>query len=153
MSMTYSSQFNLNNLRQRFFIKKEMVDTAVDQTLNAGAEEIAEKAKSNAPVDTHNLEEAIHVEKGFSKAGNIRYTVVCDGEGSEGRDVAEYASIMENELQPYGNGNYNLGPLSQAKADGGNDVGGKFMERAVEQKKAEVVASVKSAVRKATKGV
>lgn len=147
MGMAYSTKFSLNGLKQRFFLKQEMMQTMVENTIKEGAEEIAAKAKSNAPVDTHNLEDAIDVEKDNTRAGNVQYTVSCQGSGSTGRDVTDYAIIMEEQLQPYGSGPYNLDTGSQEKRDSGHDVGGKFMARAVEDKKPDIIAKVRKRVK------
>lgn len=150
MAMRYSSQFSLSRLRQNLFSRQYRVNGSMHMVTKAGAEEIMKKSQSNAPVDTHNLEEAHHIDTSFTKADNVRFQIEVSGVGSGSdrpRDVADYAMEMHEHLAPYGSGEYNLGPDSIAKAAAGNDVGGKYLERAVESLKAEIIADMRRAIR------
>lgn len=100
-------------------------------------EKIKELAKSNAPVDEGNLEEAIKMEVDRGGIhGRTRVSVYIDEamEAGNNKVVGDYAILMHEGLAPYGSGAYNLGVKSQAKAAGGGDVGGKFMERAIKER-------------------
>lgn len=124
------------------------------------AEKIVEKARSNAPVDKHNLEQAIKMReiRGgrdplSGKFARARFEIYIDGtiEDNDGKPVSEYAMIMHEELAPYGAGFYNLGPASQAKASSGNDVGGKFLERAVDERRAIIAYKSRQIADRATR--
>jgi len=98
---------------------------------------IRDLARKYAPIDHGNLEEAIKVETlggGRDNAGRFArksYSVFVDLDmkGHDGRDIRRYAYLMHEHLTPYGP--YNLGPNSQAKQEGQNEmVGGMYLERA-----------------------
>lgn len=151
MGMRYSSQFNLDKLRQNLFSRQAMFNAEMHMATEEGAKRIMEQSISNAPVDTHNLEKAHHIKTEFTRADHVRFSIEVSGVGSGSehpRDVADYAMEMHEALAPYGYGAYNLGPLSQAKAAAGHDVGGKFLERAVESEKPAVIESIRKAVRR-----
>lgn len=159
MAMAYSSQFNLDKLRQSLFAKQGRANAAMRQATEAGAEKIMEKSQSNSPVDTYNLEEAHHIEQTLTEADHVRFKVEVSGVGygsDDPRDVETYAMIVHENLAPYGTGELNgkpfsIGKLSQAKAAAGNDVGGKFLDRAVESEKKAAIEGIRQAVRKSLK--
>lgn len=111
------------------------------------AEQIKKETVDNAPVDTHGLEKAIETSSeggGRDPIGRfqrVRYVVYINAntENSDGEAVGKYAMIMHEELAPYGSGNYKLGKDSQTKAATGKDVGGKFLERAAEGNRREIL--------------
>lgn len=151
MAMRYSSQFNLDKLRQNLFARQRRFNEEMHSVTEEGAKRIMEKSKSNAPVDTHNLEEAHHIDTSLTRADHVRFQIEVSGIGSgseRARDVAAYAMEMHEALAPYGYGAYNLGPKSQEKASSGHDVGGKFLERAVESEKPFVVDEMRKAVKR-----
>lgn len=95
-------------------------------------------ARSNAPRDEHDLESAITSEPqptGINRRTEVY--VYVDGSRSKntGKSVSEYAMYMHEGLAPYGSGAYQLDKGSQEKAGEGHDVGGKFLERAVEERR------------------
>ena len=143
MAMTYSSGFDLANLKQKLFIREEKMNKAVQREIREGAKEIMEQSKRNAPVDTHNLEEAHHIVEGKTRLDNISLSIEVSGEGlgsEDPRPVEEYAMEMHE-------GQYHLGPKSAAKAAAGNDVGPKYLERALTEKKPEVIKKVRQAMK------
>lgn len=143
MAIRYSNNFSLNDLKQTLYIKKGKVESAVGEAVREGAKEIMEQSKDNVPVDTYNLEEAHRLVERVTRAGNVAIDIEVSGEGegsTDPRPVEEYAMFIHE-------AEYNLGEKSLAKKASGKDVGRKFMERAVQQKKPEVIARVRKAVK------
>lgn len=102
------------------------VPDAARKQMHRGADRIVKEAQKNAPVDKHNLEESIRKEKSYGDRGRLQIDIVAGGEVN-GVNVDEYAVIMHES-------DYNLGPGSQAKQAGQqNIVGRKFLERAVDK--------------------
>lgn len=146
MGMSYSSGFNLEKLQQSLFARQGRFYKDMRVAAEAGAEIIMKKSQSNAPVDTHNLEEAHHIEESTTRADNVKFKVVVSGEGhgsDDPRDVSGYALEIHEHYE-----NYHMGPKSLAKLDAGHDVGGKYLERALEDKKDEAVELIRQASRK-----
>jgi hypothetical protein len=156
MGMAYSSAFNLDKLRQNLFAKQGRINKGMRVGAEAAAELIMKQSQENCPVDTYNLEEAHHIEQSITRADNIRFTVEVSGEGygsEHPRDVESYAMLVHELLAPYGAGELNgkpfsIGPKSRAKAALGKDVGGKFLQRALDQEKANAINLIREAVRK-----
>jgi len=150
MAMAYSGGFNVDKLRQSFFQKARAVDELTELAVRAAAEMIAEEAKANAPVDTHNLEDAIHVKERETRSGNHAADVVVEGPGSRGRDITDYAMEIHETQEPAPGATLGLGPLSQAKqdADPSHVVGGLYMDRALRDKKKEAIDLIRQAARK-----
>lgn len=129
----------------------------VSAMMKVEAEAMRDKARSNAPVDKGGLEEAIKSEAvggGRNQLGQferVSYKVFVDGAmpGADGRPVSDYATIMHEELAPYGT--YKLGPKSLEKAAAGNEVGAKYLERAVEERRAIVYRKARAIVDGVTK--
>lgn len=122
----------------------------VSDEIKKGAEEIAELAIKYAPVDEGNLEDAIKVE--FDRYGinrRIRATVYVDLDvrGADGVPVGRYAMAMHEGLAPYGSGAFNLGAKSRAKDGGTGRVGGKYLERAINELSPEIFARVQRKIK------
>ena len=118
------------------------------RTLKRASIRVRDLARSNAPRDTGSLEQSL--EYGVKKEGarNV-YLVYVNGEARHkgGKKlVGAYASIMENELTPYGNGKYTLGDRSKRKSGA---VGGKFLERAVDKVSESITDEMMEAARNA----
>jgi hypothetical protein len=156
MGMRYSSQFNLDKLRQNLFAKQGRIHKGMREGAEEAAELIMKKSQDNSPVDTYNLEEAHHIEKTITAADNIRLTIEVSGTGygsDHPRDVDSYAIIVHEMLAPYGFGEldgkpFSIGPKSRAKAATGKEVGGKFLERALESEKAKAIQIIRESIRK-----
>ena len=158
MGMRYSSQFNLDKLRQNLFAKQGRVAKGMRDGAEEAAELIMKKSQDNSPVDTYNLEEAHHIEKHVTDAGNIKFTIEVSGVGhgsDNPRDVEEYAMLVHEMMAPYGAGELNgkpfhikNSPQNNAKIAAGKQIGGKFMERAIESEKAKAIAIIRASVRK-----
>lgn len=163
MAMAYSSQFNLDKLRQNLFAKQGRANAAMRQATKEGAERIMRKSQENSPVDTFNLEEAHHIVESITDADHVRYTVEVSGVGfgsNSPREVANYALLVHENLAPYGSGElggkpFNLktskGSPNLGKLAAGYDVGGMFLERAIESEKPYVIQNIKVSVRKAVR--
>jgi hypothetical protein len=118
-------------------------------------ERIASRARDLAPVDykgqsrqdppRRELERSIRAERFYED--NRRLAVLVNVGGVvDGVDVDVYAVQMHEGLAPYGSGAFEKGPASKAK---GPDVGGKFLERAFNERAPHMVADIVSEVRKA----
>jgi hypothetical protein len=115
----------------------EKAQRGVYQQMKKEALEIQRLARLYAPIDHGNLEDAISVEEmegerdSRGRMGRKSVVVFVDmsQEGYEGEPIGQYAYIMHEYLAPYGK--FKLGPLSQLKNKGNGKVGGKFLERAI----------------------
>ena len=129
----------------------------ISQAIREGAHDIAEKARSNAPVDQGNLEDAIKVDISRSGVnGRVSATVYVDEsmpapeltpdgrivKGTEYKVVGDYAMKMHE-------GEYKLGKRSRAKASAGHEVGPKYLERAVDEVLPGVVAAARRLAKRA----
>lgn len=145
MSLTYTSGFSLNNLRQKLMTRENVFNEKIQEALKEGAVLIKEKSQSNSPVDTHNLETAHKIIPGVTRKGytSLSVEVSGTGQGSENdRDVEAYAlEVHENYTS--------MGPKSAEKLAQGHEVGGKYLERAVESEKPKVVAKARKAAKEA----
>lgn len=158
MGMAYSSQFNLDKLRQNLFARQGRANAAMKKAAEAGAELIMKKSQDNCPVDTYNLEEAHHIEESITRADNVRYSVVVSGEGygsEDPRDVDSYAILVHEMLAPYGAGELDgkpfhvkNSPQNNAKIAAGKDVGGKYLQRALDSEKAKAIDLIRKSVSK-----
>lgn len=161
MAMAYSSQFNLDKLRQSLFAKQGRANASMRQATEAGAERIMKKSQDNSPVDTYNLEEAHHIQQTLTEADHVRYKIEVSGSGfgSENpRDVESYAMLVHENMAPYGTGELNGKPFhaadspqNNAKIAAGKDVGGKFLDRAVESEKKIAIEGIRQAVKRSLK--
>ena len=158
MGMRYSSQFNLDKLRQNLFARQGRSNAAMRQAAEQAAELVMKKSQDNSPVDTYNLEEAHHIEKSITAADNVRFTVEVSGTGygsDSPRNVEEYAMLVHELMAPYGAGEIGgkpfhaaNSPQNNAKIGAGKDVGGKYLERALASEKKRAVHMIREAVRR-----
>lgn len=158
MGMRYSSQFNLDKLRQNLFAKQGRAYKGMREGCEEAAELIMQKSMDNSPVDTYNLEEAHHLEKHETDAGNIKITIEVSGVGhgsDNPRDVETYAMLVHELMSPYGAGELNgkpfhikNSPQNNAKIAEGKAIGGKFMERAIESERAKAIAIIRASVKR-----
>ena len=106
---------------------------------------MAEVAKSYAPVDEGNIERAIKVETdrlGTNTRKRVSIIVDSDVASESGKLVGAYATLIHEGLAPYGSGFYQLGEKSIRKMQAGNNVGGKFLERAVYENMPDLIRRV-----------
>ncbi|MCG5512857.1 hypothetical protein LQD11_06900 [Ectothiorhodospira shaposhnikovii] len=120
--------------------------------MSGSAEELAAVARKMAPVDEGNLEDAIVVsEAGRGLFGGIKFEVKIDENmplpEKPGKTVGDYATIMHEQLTPYGP--LQLGPASIEKQKTTDViVGGGFLERAADQVSPSIVRSIHDAIAK-----
>lgn len=113
------------------------------EALQKGAEMIAERAKMYAPVDQHNLEDAIKVHKEIDgTTRRAKFYVYVDEShtpATRAPTVGQYAAEMHE------NRDYKLGQKSQDKANAlGVVVGPGYLTRAMQDMAEEVKALVES---------
>lgn len=114
--------------------------TAAAPVLHAQGEAISARSRALAPIDEGNLE-ASHDVTTERAGGQVRTTVSVGGIVN-GVDVDGYAVRMHE-------GDYNLGPLSRAKAEAtGQPVGQKFLERAFIEQEGKVADAIADALAK-----
>jgi hypothetical protein len=120
----------------------DTVRRAVRERIKREGPNIAKLAREYAPRDKGNLENAIQNVQSYDSGhhGRLMAEVGVVDQG----DVGDYAIEMHEHLEPYGDGGYTLGDGSLAK---GGKVGGKFLERALEDRSAqflpEIIAEIK----------
>lgn len=125
------------------------VSTVANEELKKCATEVRDLARKMAPLDKGNLEKAIKIRyEGTQGAGGRfvkgggTYSIFIDGtmpvEGREGKTVGDYAWEQHEHLEPYGP--WKLGPKSEQKQRENPSilVGGKFLERAIEELRAKI---------------
>ena len=151
MAMAYSSGYNMENLKLSLFRKQSQVDEAVIRAVEQGAQKIMEQARKNVPVDTHNLESAIHIKDRRTRRGNHAIDIEVSGIGVDGRDVSEYALIIEEMYDYYvSNGIWQMGEKTKAKqAVSDTHVGSAYMRRAIEKCRPEVINDIRMAIKAA----
>jgi hypothetical protein len=112
------------------------------KVMRAGAKEILETSQQQAPVDDGELEKAHELTVVKLNRDDMEVEITVGGI-VDGVDVDTYAWEMHEFQTPYGD--IPLGPKSQEKNDSnppGRFVGGKFLERAVDEHEEGIVAAV-----------
>lgn len=123
----------------------------VSDEIKRGAKKIQDLAREYAPEDEGNLSESIKVEVDRSGInGRVQAFVYVDGDAAaEDGTVGDYALAVHEGVAPYGSGGHGrIGEKSMAKDAGRGVVGGKFMERAVDQLQVEIAEDLTQAARK-----
>jgi hypothetical protein len=144
----------------------EKVIRKAREAMKREADKIVALARSNCPVLTSNgvkmtvytgepgdLEASIRQIRSYDDENNGRLqidVVVGNGTGADGDsfsgpagvDLDVYALQMNEGLEPYGSGAFKLGPVSRQKAAAGHDVGGLFMDRALEARQDNIPESI-----------
>lgn len=138
------SMYSVNNEKvvvELHSLGERVVENA-RKTMHASARRIVKEAQLNAPVDQHNLEKSIHIEKSYGERGRLEITVVAGGT-VDGRDVDEYATIMHESI-------YALGPKSQEKQNAHPEriIGPKFLERAADKEEETLRSKMVAAIRR-----
>jgi len=119
-----------NGLILRLERAEERTSPARLAMLRRLAKRVMESSQKMCPVDKHNLEDAHHLVEHYGDRNRIEIDVEVGGV-VDGVDVDAYATYMHE-------GEYNLGPQSQLKqAVTGEEVGPKFLERALIEHEAE----------------
>jgi hypothetical protein len=112
------------------------------KVMDRGADKIVKEAALNAPVDKHNLEDAIHKEKSYEDRGRLKIDIVVGGE-VRGVDVDRYAMLIH---ENYEGMNPGKGTLAKRAANPGRYVGGKFLERAVDDQMPKIIKQMTEAI-------
>lgn len=110
------------------------------------ARSIQNLARSYAPLDHGNLEDAIKMEVlGGGRDARGRFVrkalsvfIDMEARGYAGEPMSQYAYLMHEHLTPYGP--LKLGEKSAAKDGGRGIVGGRFLERASEEVSAGIMS-------------
>lgn len=144
------------NARQLEAAIENIADAAAkgaSASMRKAAVKIRDLAREYAPFKTGALENAINYEtvKGARNRNVFVVYIDMDAAASKGRNVGDYAWIMEEELHPYGRQrgkiHFDLGDGSNMKIlMTGKKVGGRFLSRAVKEGSQEVFANALSAV-------
>ena len=126
----------------------QRVERSAREFMKRSAERVVKYARLNAPVDLHNLEESIHIERTYEEGkGRLKINVVAGGV-IDGVNVDEYAAkVHEN----YNEEHPGEGTLEKRLANPDRHVGGKFLERAVEEEEEGLEARMLSSVTKEIK--
>lgn len=139
--------FGVNTVATRLENQHKKTNPKALAAMREGAKEIADLAKKQAPVDQHNLENAIITQEdrlGFNN--RVRISIFVDeGRGVAGRPgkkIGDYARRMHE-------GVYKLGDKSRAKQDSNPSVrvGRKFLTRAIDELEKKIIKSVMQAVK------
>lgn len=107
----------------------EKVPANARKVMHRQSAAIVDRAKLFAPVDDQELEDLIHAEKGYESRGRLKIDIVVGGT-VRGVDVDRYALLIHENYE-----SMKPGPNTEAKraANPGVYVGGKFLERAVDE--------------------
>lgn len=98
------------------------------KVMHRGADRIVAEAKLNAPVDRHNLEEAIHKEVGYETNRRLKIDIAV-APTVNGVDVEDYAAQVHENYESMKPGK---GTIEKRRANPGRLIGSKFLERALE---------------------
>jgi hypothetical protein len=109
---------------------------------------LAELARKMAPVDKYDLEQAILTEANGGDIGRRTQFYVFVADELNGVNIRDYVVAMHEQFGAA----YQLGPASLAKQAGQPEiVGGKFLERAFEERKEPLVKAIGDAVKRSLK--
>lgn len=112
------------------------------RVMRAGAKEVLEASRQMAPIDDGELEAAHELQVVRLNKDDITIEITVGGVVND-VNVDNYAWIQHERLEPFGD--LRLGPRSRQK-DMSNPpnrrVGGKFLERAIEEIEPEIVAAL-----------
>lgn len=118
--------------------------------LRAMAQLVVEEARRNAPVETHELENAIVAieERERTILGRFGQTTIRVGVDVSKLDLSLHGGY-DYSIRMHEDSSYKLGPLSEAKqAALGNTVGYKFLERALQENQEKVQRAVEAAIKR-----
>jgi hypothetical protein len=132
---------------------------AAREAMKKEADKIVLLAKSYAPVLQHDIggsKNVIHgpnlgagpgpLERSIKREDSIDTDRRLQIQVTAGEGLGDYPLMMEEGLAPYGSGQYQLGPMSRSKRAAGNDVGGKYMERALDARQKYMPDEIVTAV-------
>ena len=148
---------NLKATILRMKRQKKNVNSAVRAGVEASGLVVRDIARAMAPVDEGDLESAIESKfrktlKGYRTEIFVSQTATKD---SDGKSVFSYAEIIHEELevgQGGAQGTLKLGPGSVEKdLHSDHRVGGRFLDRALVAKEAELLRELDNTIRAATR--
>lgn len=124
-------------------IGERVVDNA-RKMMHASSKRIVDRAKLMAPVDDHNLEQSIHVERATGERGRLMLTITAGGVVN-GVNVDDYATLIHENYESMTPGE---GTLQKRAANSGIYVGGKFLTRAAEDEESKLATRMIAAIRR-----
>lgn len=153
--MPLNFNFNAGALEASISNLAEKASRGASEEMRKCAIKIRNLAVAYAPHKTGTLESAIQYEtiKNPMTRRNVFIVYIdLDQLNPGGHHVGDYAYIMEQQLHPFGRRsgkiNFNLGDGSRAKNSSGK-VGGRFLERAMKDGSADMLANANAAVSRA----
>ena len=147
--------FSIDNWLEEFEESTALTRREAKKVLYQGAKDIMAASKQMAPVDEHNLEQAHELQQVRLNEDYSEVEISVGGEVG-GRNVDDYAVLMHEGLAPFGSGTAGVvqpfiggdpkrPSKSWAKSQSnppGREVGGKFLERAVEEYEEKIIQGV-----------
>jgi HK97 gp10 family phage protein len=131
----------LDELLVKFEHAAQKVPDNARKVMHREAAKVVKKAQLYAPVDKHNLEKAIHIEKSYGTRGRLSISIVVGGV-VDGVNVDQYAALIHENYESMKPG---AETIAKRDANPGVDIGRKFLERAAaESKKRLESALIKS---------
>lgn len=112
------------------------------KVMHREAEKIQKRAVLYAPVDDGELEQAIHIEKGYEDNGRLTIQIVAGGEVN-GIDVDAYAALIH---ENYASMKPGLNTIAKRDANPGVYIGEKFLDRAAKDSEPALVKAEIEAV-------
>lgn len=123
---------NLESVKNRLSRIDRRTSKRQLRAFRKGGEEIVQLTKDNAPRDTGALEKAIvKTETKLSSFGQRKQILIGVNTQMLGIGFTRYG--FDYSIEMHDRENYQLGPISQAKANSGKQVGPKYMTRALEK--------------------
>jgi len=118
--------------------------------MRKGGGKIQDLAQQMAPIDKGNLEDAIITQEDRNGVnGRVRIFIGIDPSHSagDGKNVGEYGELIHELLYP--GGSWKLGKRSKEKQDAnpGVQVGGQFIERALDELEDDIVKDIERAIK------
>lgn len=142
-------KFDVGAMTARIENLAQLASTNASRTMRRAAIRIRDLAISYAPVDTGALEGAI--DYGVNKEGRRNtFVVFIDLRkiGNGGKPIEDYAWIMETQLHPFGRRapGAKYFKVRAASAAKGSKVGGRFLDRAIDEGIKDIVDDVRKEV-------
>jgi Bacteriophage HK97-gp10, putative tail-component len=134
----------VQDLMSRLRITADSVGGAARKVMHRAADRIVKNAKLNCPVDDGRLEQSIHKEVKYGYRNQLTIEIVADGV-IDGKDVGEYAAIIHEHYESFKPG---PGTIAKRAASPGRYVGGKFLQRALEEEQDRLAAQIEKAMQK-----
>lgn len=126
-------------------IGERVVDNA-RKLMHASSKKIVDRAKLMAPVDDHQLEKSIHLERSVGERGRLVLTVTAGGV-VDGVNVDDYATLIHENYESMDPGE---GTLQKRAANPGVYIGEKFLTRAAEEEEDKLATRMIAAIRRIT---